>query len=312
MAGKKKDKPADPRAQSLSPEAMVALLDEAIGDDEDLDNEIDDTPEDATSEAAIAAILSSATVPNLNEEFDLETPDPAAADDDPSGDRWAPIQDLETPDLELIATDEPVSDEVRWAPIQDEELDDVVIEAGTEILVDPWGTLGAMPSDQETEGLVTVPAAPVLELPPPVAQLLGDEPDRPVARAEPPRLEALPWRGTAHIVTPELPDQLYIADVTRETSQLLVAAWELVEDEPGGRLVQVRLADDSGPIELETTAPHEPLVVLEVEIGRTSLTVRAALTVERGERGLRLGRDVLAGRFTVDPSTSNWPKPSEE
>ncbi len=316
----KKKKPG--KDESLSPEEMAAVLDEALADDDDGDAELDlligdDEVSETSSSAAIAAIISSANLPSApgsgsDTDADVETPDPAA-DEAGTSVHWEPITDEGEPDLELIETEEPLTDDDRWGPVQDADLPDLAIEATEEVIRDPWGPVDPKADAEAMQAALAVPSPPRLELPPPVSVLLEDSgehappPARPAATAgaEP----RLPWRGTAVVQSPTLPDQLYVADVTQETTQLLVAAWELVEEEPGGRRVRVRLTDDGDAIELETTAPHEPRVALEVEVAGHVLEVRAALTVERAERGLRLGRDVLAGRFTVDPSTSNWPKP---
>lgn len=317
---KAKAKDADPRSDSLSPEDMAALLDEAIGDDDDLEVEIDgdDDNDDATSLAAIAAIISSAHLPSAPapaepaaEEPSLEVAsDPADEPTPPTA--WNPVDDLEAADIELIATEEPIADHTEWEDVQDGALEDLEISAAmNEETPDPWGPLGATPTEPDV-GVLTVPPV-TMELGPPVALLMEAPEATPIPTASPvASTDTLPWRGTARITNPDLPDQLYVADVTQESSHLLVAAWELVEDEPGGRLLRVRLTDDGHAIELEATAPHEPAVALEVTVEGHTLAVRAALTIERGERGLRLGRDVLAGRFTVDPSTSNWPKPTED
>ncbi|MCP4868888.1 MAG: hypothetical protein GY898_09225 [Proteobacteria bacterium] len=314
---KKKKKKADP-ADSLSPEDMAAALDEAIGDDaddsdDDLDMEIDGDgdDDDATSQAAIAAIISSAHLPTAEASEESEPEEPAAAPEEPDRpELWVPVEDVTAGDIELIATEEPITEDTLWDQVQDTEVDDMEITAAAQVeLKDPWAPIGNEPLDPDP-GVLAVPPPPPLELPPPVALLLESGEAQPIAAAPAATpAKTLPWRGTARIESPILPDQLYVADVTQEGSHLLVAAWELAEDAPGGRLLRVRLADDGAEIELEAAAPHEPSVALEVTVAGHTLSVRAALTIERGERGLRLGRDVLAGRFIVDPSTSNWPKP---
>jgi len=93
----KKKKPVPvAKDESLSPEDMAALLDEAIGDDEDdLDLEVDGPVDDATSQAAIAAIMSSASTPDDDDD------DPAMEEEDepdaPSV--WEAVADLAGADI---------------------------------------------------------------------------------------------------------------------------------------------------------------------------------------------------------------------
>jgi len=269
-------------------------------EDDAEDDESSDPLASITSGDSIlaAATLSSQANAEPTEDVPLEA---GPGDDEPASPPiWDPVEDLGIPDIAVVAGVQEGPSENPWAPLDDLQAEDILLsELAEEPLGDPWApvTSGPAPADN-TSGKAVRPSVAV---PPPVRWLRdGTEP-------APTRARALPWQGSASISDPELPNLLYVADVTAERSELLVAAWEWTEDEPGGRQLAFRLTDDGSEFRVLASRPHEPTIECKISIGEERLSARLMLTIERDARGLRLGRDLLAGRFTVDPGTSTWP-----
>jgi|GEM_PF-6816254 len=203
--------------------------------------------------------------------------------EEPREDPWEPVDDLAAPD-EVVpppAEEPPETPSVEpWADVDD--LDQVDVALAPEVVPeseDAWA-----PVDEQPVPMPPPAAAP--PLPPPL----------PASAAPTKPRRSLPWRGVATCQAPELPSLLCTCDTTAAASTLLVAAWEPSE---AGR-VQFRLSDDGNWVDA-LLAPGD-CVDLAIELDGESLTVRAALSVGAGHRGLRLGRDALAGRFLVDCS----------
>lgn len=302
------DAPAPPEEEALTADRMMELIDEALGDEEDeeeLDFDIEIDDEAALPSPEIDAIISSASLPvagltDLDEEA-------VADDEEEREDRWGAVTDLDEPDTELEVVDDLLPDQPDpWADVQDEAEPDLLLEPELqEHPEDPWGPVGSGPALGPT--LAVVDHAP-LQLPPP-APLAGTE-SEPAARTGP--RHPLPWRGRARLLGPDLPELMYVADVARERTVLLVASWAWADDEPGARRLRLRLADDGPEVEVETAAPHEAAMACEIEIEGRSLPARVAVVADRSDRGLHIGRDVLATRFVVDPSTAKWPEDDDE
>jgi hypothetical protein len=143
--------------------------------------------------------------------------------------------------------------------------------------------------------------------PGPVARLASAGP-----RRRPAPTRSLPWRGTTRLREPDLGDLLFIADATSERSRLLVATWGWNEDAPGGTGLRLRLTDDGPELLLPAAAPHEAALEVRLLLDDQSVRTRLALAADREQRGVRLGRDVLAGRFQVDPGADAWPDGQDE
>lgn len=299
--------------KELSEEEMAARLDEAIdrlsqaGDSEpdgsdEVEIRIEDDEENGEEAPAPVlgdVILSVAERKETAKEEDLDTPDPAAEEEIEAEVRWDPVNDQDEPDLVLEATDQPKTHDDLWEAVPDGEDEDLTLVDVEERAGDPWGPVGeaAPPLDPPVRPTTTV------ELPPPVARRASDGPLR---RTPPSR--SLPWRGITSLLEPDLPDLLYIVDVSAERSCLLVAAWAWDEDEPAGSRLRLRLADDGPELLWPASAPHEAAIEARLVLDGKGHRIRLALEVGRDQRGLRLGRDVLAGRFQVDAGTDAWPE----
>jgi hypothetical protein len=132
--------------------------------------------------------------------------------------------------------------------------------------------------------------------------------DLPELKRIPPRLVAdlpsvlpqvLPWRTTATLLEPSQPRLLCVSDPTAAQSFLLVSSWEWVEAEGSPRL-RFRLADDGDSIEFPSRSDDEPILEARIRVTQKDFNATLILVTGREERGLRLGRDVLARRFLID------------
>jgi hypothetical protein len=222
---------------------------------------------------------------------DLDIPD---EDEAPPEDVWSAVEDAVRPDVPLPDTEaDAVPPEETWSDIEDVSRPDLEVEALLEPTPeDPWVPVdyGAM---VEAE---------------PVKRTLEDRgfrlPRTPgPALLQPPR--TLPWRGTVDVLDPELPALVCVADATSTGSRLLVAAWSWVDESAGDRL-RFRLSDDGPELDIAPSTPHEAVLETTVRILDQELRVRLHLEAVRDERGVVLGRDVLAGRFVVDPARQDW------
>ena len=295
----------------LSDEEIVARLDELLDDDPgDEHPPADDAPEEPLPDeqpppAPILgdAILSAAELRSPPPPEDLGTPDPAAEQEVEAEERWDPVDDTGQDDLELQATEQPKTQEEVWDDVPDDQEADLVLVDVEERTGDPWGEVQGNDYSAPPEPPPPAPVQPV----PPVARRATDEPAH---RPAPSR--SLPWRGTTSLREPDLPDLLYVADVTSERSRLLVAAWEWDEDQPGGTGLRFRLADDGPELVLPAVAPHEAALDVRLVLEGESVRIRLALALGREQRGVRLGRDLLAGRFQVDPGRDAWPDTQDE
>lgn len=210
------------------------------------------------------------------------------------------------------------------------------IAALRERVIALWGEDGSqsfgadVEIDAETEGRAPQPWAeheapgPDLELSPapevdPLPSLWGDGPpfawELPPAPARPslpagwvrPRGQSaapprkIPWRSQGRVLRPDLGPTLIVADSCSERSSLCVAAfgWR------GARWLWIRMTDD-GPEIAVPAANDEPEIELCVRAGERVLEGVVRLVVVVGERGVRLGRDQLAGRFVIDPARETW------
>ena len=104
---------------------------------------------------------------------------------------------------------------------------------------------------------------------------------------------------------PELGELVCIADPSCGNSQLLVATWQWADPEDCRELM-FRIADDGPEHRLDAATSGEPLIECELEIAQEILVARLELVSSRGERGLRLGRDLLGRRFLVDPAKDDF------
>ena len=301
----------------LSEDEMAARLDEAIGRldeaaeaDPDQSDEVEVRIEDDEEEADGDEADDVAPAPSLGDVIlsvaegrpapaeDVDTPDPAAEEAQDAEERWGAVDDDGESDLALQATDQPKTHDEIWGEVADTAKEDLVLLDVEERSGNPWSKLSGNEAPEEAP----IDLGPRFEAPPPVARRATEAP-----RRAPPPSRSLPWRGITALREPELPDLLYIADAASERSTLLVAAWEWSEAEPAGHLLRLRLADDGPEVEWRAAAPHEPAIEARLVLEGESIRTRLALALAREQRGLRLGRDVLAGRFQVDPGTDAWP-----
>lgn len=292
----------------ITEEEMAARLDEAIEQlsrSEEGDPQADDSSgdvevlvqEEAPEPAPLVgdAILTAADAHRAAvDPEDIDTPDPAAEEQGEEAQRWTPVGDGDQDDMELRPTEQPKTEQDLWGATEEPDDGDMELADVEERPEEPWGPL---PREVPMEpGRSFEPAAH----PPP---LLVAGPDRPRRR---PPAESLPWRGTVRVVEPRLPDLLFVVDVQAERSRLLVAAWDWDEQEPGNRLLRLRLADDGPGLSVPAAAPNEAAIEARLALGSGIVPVRLSLCVERGARGIRLGRDALAGRFQVDAGADEW------
>lgn len=210
---------------------------------------------------------------------------------EPIPDPWEPVDDLGDDD---VATPDAAPEELRtpedpFAPVDDLDADDDVELAPLteEAPPDPWSDA---PEDQPAE--ITLGTAPPLLLP-------VWAPPRQLPAPEDVEVAPLPWRSAAELLAPMAGRLLCVADPRAPESCLLVSTWEWLEDEEHLRF---RLADDGEGVVVRAARTDEPIVAVRLRVGGQELDVELRLVAERADRGVRLGRDALSGRFLVDPA----------
>jgi hypothetical protein len=222
---------------------------------------------------------------------DLDIPD---EEDEGSEDPWESVTDGAADDIPVPSKasdgEEP---DAFWDPLADGDDDDLVLttmEDGPPD--DPWSDASAAEPPALGPGRRRSSAAFSL----------------PRVRPRPglqPALRTLPWRSTGDLQSPALPSLLCVADATATGSRLLVAAWTWA-DEAAGDLLRFRVSDDGPELEATPASPHEAVIESVLKLRDLDLHVRLHLEAARDRRGIVLGRDVLAGRFVVDPSREDW------
>ncbi len=260
-------------------EEELERLDRALRDEPGLDED----PEELDQPASDAILGASKPPPDLRIEFTEE--------EEPE-DVWLPVSDLGSPDVEVnpaVEQTEERSEDV-WAAVDDADEPDVALATQLEEdAEDIWGPTvsGALQSVSSHRREVGF-------------QL----PRRPKALPEAPAPRVLPWRGAAELVSPALPDLACEADPSATTSLLLVAAWEWTDE--AERTLRFRLSDKGEPRNWDVDVPHEPVVKTTVRLLGQEHALSLRIAVAHDRRGLVLGRDLLAGRFLVDPAADSW------
>jgi len=203
--------------------------------------------------------------------------------------------------------------------LADADLADPLDEPEDESIDEPWATVGDLdavdedaidPQDDEEE--VPDPWSEDDDLPDPLAALPAPLPpvDIPASMQMPPmsewkssseRSRTLAWRTSARLLSPDLGKLICVADPSAPTSRLLVATWEPV-DSQGLASLSFRVADDGPQFHAPASRGGEGMLDCELELDGEIIPLRLQLEAARDERGLRLGRDVLAGHFLVDSS----------
>jgi len=211
-------------------------------------------------------------------------------EDEKQAEFWVEVEDLGDEDIALLDVATPEAGE-RWTPVDDTDESDVDVADGDgEAIDDPWGpTVDA--AEPETERMPAPPPPPNLSVP---VDTTRPVPRRPLV----PRV--LPWRSLVTPLAPEMGRTLLTTDPTRDRSALLVSTWSWLEtsDEP---LLHFRLADDAAAVTARSEAPDQPLVRCTLTLGSGPVEVALDVETARDGVGIVLGRDVLAGRFLVDP-----------
>ncbi len=254
------------------------------------DDEADDDPEDLVVAAAVALTTEE------DEDQDLVLP----VEEPPSdATAWDAVHDLGDPDLEEPSTLAAALVDDPWAPVDDASAGDLSFDpSGTgEAPEDPWGALDtATPPD-----LPSPSSLPVLQSPANSPVLL---PLSHLVRSVPaPR--SIPWRLPAEILEPVAGRVVVIASPRLRGSRLLVSDWGWADEQQ--ELVRFRLADDGGDTVTRVENPGKPVIALRLHIAGIDIAAEVTLMIDRAERGLLLGRDVLAGRFLVDAGREDWP-----
>ncbi len=262
--------PDEPKPDEPSNDEIISRLDEVLDaiDGEELDLIEDPAPPD------------------------IDIPD---EDEDRRQDFWTSVEDGGGEDLAVPMHDREgeVPDEA-WDSIDDTARDDLTLRyAEDQPPPDPWVPVdyGAVPLP---EGGIRLTREPGFALP--------------LATPQPlllPTPRTLPWRSTADLLDPPLPALLCVADPTVTGSRLLVAAWAWA-DEAAGDCLRFRISDDGPELEVSPSSPHEAALESILKIRGHEVPVRLHLEAVRDQRGVVLGRDVLAGRFVVDPGSEDW------
>lgn len=247
------------------------------------------TPEDPSPDEMLSRldeVLQDDEVPP-----DLDIPDEDAA---PREDPWVPVDDAVGDDVALPLLEDESVEENPWQPTDDAVAADVELPELVEgVREDPWQPVPFGPVPEALSVRRALPTSP-FELP---RSRRGAAPLQ-TART-------IPWRSTADLMEPNLPSLLCVADVTATGSRLLVAAWSWVDEGTGDRL-RFRLSDDGSELEASASTPHEAALETTIRLADQELRLRLHLEAVRDQRGVVLGRDVLAGRFVVDPARDDW------
>jgi len=214
-------------------------------------------------------------------------------DEDAPPNPWEPVSDLEAEDLEPteIVTEESEPD--PFDPLPDDGDAEVPIpDVPSEESEDPWSDAAMT----EPEGLLPTPPMPQWPDPPAVVGILDESRRGPVV--------ALPWRTSAEMRAPTAARLLCEADARTMGSLLRVATWTWVDGSDDH--VSFRLADDGEDIAVRVLVPGVPVFEAELRVAGRELAARLELVVDRDARGLVLGRDLLVGRFVIDPAQQDW------
>ena len=217
-------------------------------------------------------------------------------DEEPIPDPWVPVEDLAGEDLPTPAeegAEGPPDD--PFAPVDDSQYQDIGLDAEHhESSGDPWA-----------DGPADEALAPTLVTPPPPLPRYRTAPVRlldPPDAAQPPM--PLPWRSAAEMRSPTAARLLCEANPRSPRTVLQVAAWEWLEDDD--EHVRFRLADDGEDVIARVEEPGVAELPAAFRVAGQELLATVGLVVDRAGRGLVLGRDLLAGRFVVDPATDDW------
>ena len=207
---------------------------------------------------------------------------------------WESVEDLGEDDLP-DPLDEPEDESVDepWAAIEDlNEADPVPIDPQDEHIPDPWSE-----ADEVPDPLAALPSAPPPVIIPPALHM----PPMSEWKTSSAATRTLPWRTSARLLSPNLGELVCVADPACNKSRLLVACWEPADAE-GMASLSFRVTDDGSQFTAPASRGGEGVLDCELELDGKVVALRLHLETAREERGVRLGRDVLAGHFLVDPS----------
>jgi len=245
-------------------------------------------------------------MPDQDSQSETEPDQDSELNPSPKRNPWAPVNDVSEADID----DPPEAGEDReaheaWSPVLDLEDNEFAIDPQSveneETRPDPWAPID--PNENIDETLLPTSDKPTMAAAPLVLPVYADrdEIEHQVVR--------LPWRVTANIVEPPLFDLSCLADPTAANSQLLVAHWEWVAEATEGTRLRFRLADDGPSIETDVATTLEARIRCVVRLAGQELDSELELAVSRTDRGIRLGRDLLANRFLVDANLDGWSDP---
>ena len=209
---------------------------------------------------------------------------------------WEAVDDLTDADLaDPLDEPEDISLDEPWATVQDlnaTDEDAIDPQDDEEEVPDPWSE-----DDNLPDPLAALPAA----LPPVVIPPSLQMPPMSAWKSSSERTHKLAWRTSARLLSPDLGKLICVADPGAPISRLLVAAWEPV-DSQGLASLSFRVADDGPQFHVPASRGGEGMLDCELELEGEIIPLRLQLECAREDRGLRLGRDVLAGHFLVDSS----------
>lgn len=261
---------------------------------EDLEHVEDDDEETSDPEEIVVAAAVALT--EEEEEEDLALPPDAGPDDLLA---WEPVEDLDDADLDDPATFAEAVSEDPWLRVEDAAADELSFNpsASDEEPPDPWGPL----DEARLDDLPAPSGLPVLPPPPASTLLLPITPPR----RSTPAPRTIPWRLPADVAEPVAGRIVVMAAPHLEASRLLVAHWDWADEQH--EHVRFRLADDGADTVTLVSHTGQPIVSLRLRLAGVDVVADVTLVIDRGERGLLLGRDVLADRFLVDASREDWP-----